>query len=86
MLMGVGRQETLIDYLLFNPLDLLDTPFGDPLPSTIHAVSFLERTARILEEIDQISAHLQIQSDGGWDPRFIWEPYYVGQRPDVPPE
>lgn len=63
----------MVDYLLFNPLDLLNSPFGDPLPSTLHAVSLLDRTFRILKVIEQISSGRRHR----WAPRFIWEPYYV---------
>lgn len=71
-----ARRESLLDYLLFNPLDLLQSPFADPLPTTIHAVSFIERTRQILTEFRQLSTEHQT----GWPPTFIWEPYYVSSR------
>lgn len=73
----MDRRETLVDELLFGPLDLLDSPFGDPLPTTIHTVSVLDRTTQILDEIEQIAK----QRTAGWTPRLIWEPYYVNHTP-----
>jgi hypothetical protein len=70
----MSRTETLVDPLLCNPHDLLDTPFGDSLPTTIHMTSLLDRTQGILERIDEISN----SALGPWKPILVWEPYYVG--------
>lgn len=67
------RSESLLDYLLFNPLDLMGTAFGQPPPTSIHAVSFLDRTDRILDEVRQIAS----KKADAWVPKLIWEPYYV---------
>jgi len=72
----IVRTETLVDELLCNPVDLLDTAFGDPLPTTIHMTSVLDRTQVILEQIEQTSN----SSKEKWDPVVVWEPYYVGEH------
>lgn len=72
----IVRTETLVDELLCNPVDLLDTAFGTPLPVTIHMTSVLDRTQVILEQIEQISK----SSKDKWDPVVVWEPYYVGEH------
>lgn len=69
-----SRTEELIDYLLFDPVGLLDTPFGQPLPSTIHMVSVIDEAKNIFTQVRDISTSRQV----GWSPSLIWEPYYVG--------
>jgi len=69
-----GRTETLVDPISSNVDDLLDSRFGDPLPTTIHITSLIERTVAILEQVNGIST----STHGRWEPIVVWEPYYVG--------
>lgn len=66
------RTETLVDPILCTVNDLLDSPFGEPPPTTIHLTSLLDRTTDILKDIDEVS-----KSGQGWEPIVVWEPYYV---------
>jgi hypothetical protein len=54
--------------------DLLESPFGGSLPTTIHITSLIDRSVAILERIDDVSSSTQ----GPWEPMVVWEPYYVG--------
>nr|XP_019012750.1 uncharacterized protein I206_02245 [Kwoniella pini CBS 10737]OCF51531.1 hypothetical protein I206_02245 [Kwoniella pini CBS 10737] len=61
--------EYLTKPLLLTPRSLLDTPFGDSLPSTIHFISYpAPRADMILSEI------LNLQKQLDWDPIIVWEP------------
>jgi hypothetical protein len=66
------RTETLFDGLLFNPTDLLATPFANPLPTCLHMTSLLDRSRTILSEVSDLAP---VQPD--WQPIIVWEPYYV---------
>jgi len=72
-----GRTETLVDPTLSTIDDLLVSPFGDPLPTTIHITSLIDRTMTILERIGDVSN----SAKGPWEPIVVWEPYYVGLVP-----
>jgi hypothetical protein len=69
-----GRTETLVDPILSTINELLVSPFGDPLPTTIHITSLVDRTVAILERIEDISRSREVP----WEPVVVWEPYYVG--------
>jgi hypothetical protein len=68
-----GRTETLVDPILSTIGDLLESPFGEPLPTTIHITSLVDRTVAILERIEDISRSREVP----WEPIVVWEPYYV---------
>jgi hypothetical protein len=53
------------------PLDLLDTPWLDPLPDVIHCITVPERGLRILRELDELRKVVGVES---WKPVVIWEP------------
>ncbi|WRT67782.1 uncharacterized protein IL334_004756 [Kwoniella shivajii] len=61
--------EYLTEPLLLTPLSLLNTAFGDPLPSAVHFISYpAPRAERVLSEITSLNA------TKGWNPMVIWEP------------
>jgi hypothetical protein len=70
----IARTETLVDPILPGVDDLLESPFGGPLPTTIHITSVIDRTIAILERIAEISQ----SGEASWEPTVVWEPYYVG--------
>ncbi|WVQ65787.1 uncharacterized protein L199_003965 [Kwoniella botswanensis] len=68
-----NRQTRGFEYLtkpiLLTPFSLLDTPFGEPLPSTIHLISYpAPRIEGVLDEVRALKQQKQ------WDPIIIWEP------------
>jgi hypothetical protein len=70
----MGRTETLVDPILSTIDDLLESPFQDPLPTTIHITSLVDRTVAILERIKEVTHSRSVP----WEPIVVWEPYYVG--------
>ncbi|OCF72945.1 hypothetical protein I204_06175 [Kwoniella mangroviensis CBS 8886] len=61
--------EYLTKPILLTPFSLLDTPFGKPLPSTIHLISY--PAPRIEGVLDEVQA---LKQERGWNPIIIWEP------------
>ncbi|WWD18480.1 hypothetical protein CI109_102932 [Kwoniella shandongensis] len=58
--------EYLTRPLLLTPSLLEGTPFHDPLPSTIHFISYpAPRAEKVLSEVRKVE---------GWTPRIVWEP------------
>ncbi|KAK8858588.1 hypothetical protein IAR55_002817 [Kwoniella newhampshirensis] len=61
--------EYLTKPLLLTPESLSGTPFEDPLPSTIHFISYpAPRAEKILSEVRKLKAAK------GWNPKIVWEP------------
>jgi hypothetical protein len=70
----IARTETLVDPILSDVDDLLESPFGNPPPTTIHITTVIDRTVAVLERIEEISQSGEVS----WEPTVVWEPYYVG--------
>ena len=70
-LLKSDRFEYLNKPLLLSPSSLLHTPLVDPLPTSLHLVTFPERGLQILAEIDQVALAVGVDK---WSPRLIWEP------------
>ncbi|WVW84663.1 hypothetical protein I302_106697 [Kwoniella bestiolae CBS 10118] len=61
--------EYLTKPLLLTPHSLLSTRLANPLPSTLHIISYpAPRSEGILSEVQQL------KRERGWDPMIVWEP------------
>ncbi|ORY24307.1 Ribokinase-like protein [Naematelia encephala] len=57
--------QYLTEPVLLTPKHIFNTPLENPLPTTLHVISYPPRIEQVLAEIHEIKS---------WSPRIVWEP------------